>query len=99
MTKFIFILFLISTGAHAEDSKVSGPFGSKSIQISFGSGGVTTKQGGGYICDLNASLGGGHYSEWGETENDAREIVYKKCSGKSGLLLCKRDKVTCKQDK
>jgi hypothetical protein len=72
-------------------------FGSKAIQISADKDGLKRKEGG-YICDLTASLGGAHYSEWGETEDDARTIVWKACSDKSGLLICKKDKVTCKKD-
>lgn len=77
---------------------ISGPFGSKAIQLSIGPAGIVRKEGG-YICDIDTTIGGGHYSEWGETEGDARTIVMKTCSNKSGLLLCKKDKVTCKQDK
>jgi hypothetical protein len=84
--------------AQNKPEAISGPFGSKAIQLSIGSGGITRKEGG-YICDLDATLGGGHYSEWGETEKDAQTIVMKTCSNKSGLLLCKKDKVTCREDK
>jgi hypothetical protein len=99
-TKLLLILVSFwAPGIVGAEEPISGPFGSKPIQISIGSEGIKTKQGGGYVCDLGASLGGGHYSEWGETENDARTIVLKACSDKSGLLLCKKDKVTCKQEK
>jgi len=84
--------------AQTTPNTISGPFGSKPIQLSIGSKGIERKEGG-FICDLDASLGSAHYSEWGETEKDARTIVLKTCSSKSGLLLCKKDKVTCKQDK
>lgn len=77
---------------------ISGPFGSKPIQLSIGANGITRKEGG-YICDLDASIGKAHFSEWGETENDARSIVAKKCYKNAGFLLCKKDKITCKQEK
>ncbi len=94
----LILVFSLVASGQTETKTISGPFGSKPIQLSFGSGGVTRKEGG-FICDLDPSLGGGHYSEWGESEEDARTIVVKKCSSKSGMLLCKKDKATCKPDK
>jgi hypothetical protein len=95
------VALILTQIASADDAPktISGPFGSKPIQLSVSSDGIKQRKEGGYICDLNASLGGGHYSEWGETEDDARTIVTKTCSNKSGLLLCKKDKATCRQDK
>lgn len=106
-SRFIFIhlallLFSLPGISYAEKSSentISGPFGLKPIQLTIGSNGITQNKVPGHICDLDASLGGGHYSEWGQTEEDARSIVTKKCSDKSGMLLCKREKAVCKQDK
>ena len=75
-----------------------GLFGTKPIQIGIDEKGLHKKEGG-FICDLEASLGGAKYSEWGQTEEDARSIVTKKCGDKSGILLCKRDKAKCREDK
>jgi hypothetical protein len=73
------------------------PFGSNPIQLSLDKDGIKQKKEPGFICELDAI--NGHYSEWGETEKDARTIVMNTCSDKSGLLLCKKDKITCKEDK
>jgi hypothetical protein len=92
----------MTNSALAEDNKKQEPislFGSKPIQLELTKEGVQVRKEPGFICDLDASLGGGHYSEWGQTEEDARTIVYKKCSDNSGLLLCKKSKITCKEDK
>lgn len=101
--KFItFIIFALCQSpiiyAQTTPKTISGPFGAKPIQLSIGSNGITKKDGG-FICDLDASLSGKHYSEWGESEADARTIVHKACSKGSGLLLCKKKKITCKEDK
>lgn len=82
--------------AQAEEAISLSPFGSKPIQLGLGVDGIERKEGG-FICDLDAI--NGHYSEWGETEKDARSLVMKTCGDKSGLLLCKKDKVTCQEDK
>lgn len=95
---FLFIFCSLQLLAQTDPPAVISPFGSKPIQLSIGTEGITRKNDG-YICNLEASIGGGKYSEWGETENDARTIVMKTCSNKSGLLLCKKDKITCHQDK
>lgn len=98
---FYLLLSILSVHVWAQSSPppiISGPFGSKAIQLSIDSKGITRKEGG-YICSVKAAVNGAPYSEWGETEKDARTIVLKKCSGKSGLLLCKSDNVTCKEDK
>ena len=91
--RMMFLLGLTSSAAFA----VSGPLGSQPLQISLGSSGVTLKHKDGFTCDLKASAGGGSYSEWGQTENDARGIVFQKCSNKSGILLCSKDKIVCKK--
>lgn len=100
---FIFIIMLalsdLSNAESPKDQTISGPLGSKPIQLSIGSNGITQRKEPGYICDLDASMGGGHYSEWGQTEDDARSIVTKKCASKSGFFLCKKDKAVCKQEK
>jgi hypothetical protein len=100
---FTLLIFSYTSLAEAQTKSspapISGPFGSKPIQLSIGAGGITKRKKPGYTCSLDATIGGGHYSEWGETEKDARTIVMKTCSNKSGLLLCKKDKVTCKQEK
>jgi hypothetical protein len=99
--KFTLLVFNFSAVLHAETPKentIGGFFGSKPIQISIGANGITQNKVPGYICVLDASLGGGHYSEWGQTEEDARSIVTKKCSDKSGLFLCKKNKAVCKLD-
>ena len=94
------MLVAFSQVSVAEEQKktniISGPFGSKPIQLSIGSEGITRKEGG-YICDLESI--GAKYSEWGETEKDARTIVLQACNKKSGILICKKDKITCKEDK
>jgi hypothetical protein len=94
-------VFWMGTVAGADPAATPTPislFGSKAIQLSVDSQGLKQKEGG-FICELDASLGGGHYSEWGETEEDARTIVTKKCSGQSGLLVCKKEKAKCQKDK
>lgn len=85
--------------AQTPPKTISGPFGSKPIQLSIGSDGIKRKEGPGYNCELKASLGDAHYSAWGETEEDARSLVAKSCSDKSGLLLCKKSNATCQQEK
>jgi hypothetical protein len=98
----IFLIISLSNFSFAEPPKentISGPFGLKPIQLSIGANGITQEKIPGFVCDLDASLGGGHYSDWGQTEDDARSIVTKKCSKNSGILLCKKDKAVCKQDK
>jgi hypothetical protein len=94
-----FFILLLSSVSYSEEPAAISPFGSKPIQLSIGPGGITQNKQPGFTCVLDASLGGGHYSEWGQSENDARTIVHQKCSDKSGLLLCKKDKITCQQDK
>jgi hypothetical protein len=74
-----------------------GLFGSKPIQLSVDKAGIKRVEHG-FVCDLDSEVSKVHYSEWGETEKDARIIVKKKCSNSSGLLLCKEDKITCKAD-
>ena len=101
LTILFFLIGLNGSVRAEDDSKnrpIGGLFGAKPIQLSVDSGGVHKKDGG-FICDLDAELGAGHYSEWGETEKDARTIVHQKCSNKSGVLICKKDKIICKQDK
>jgi hypothetical protein len=99
-TKLLLLICSLNISyAESTKEKSISLFGSKPIQISISSEGITQRKEPGYICDLDVSLGGGHYSEWGETEDDARSIVTKKCSGKSGILLCKKEKAICKQDK
>jgi hypothetical protein len=97
------ILFIQVSKAGADSNKeqspIGGLFGSKAIQLSVGADGIKQKKEPGYICDIDATLGGGHYSEWGETEKDARTIVMKTCDKNSGALLCKEEKITCKQEK
>lgn len=96
----IAIIFSFSVYAQQDkDTKKQiniSPFGTKPIQLGIGKHGIERKEGG-YICELDAM--NGHYSEWGETEKDARTLVVKACSRKSGLFLCKEDKVKCKEDK
>ena len=101
ITKIILFIIILSSISHAESAKDNtiSLFGNKPIQINVDSDGITQHKEPGFICDLDASLGSGHYSEWGQTEDDARSIVTKKCSSRSGILLCKRDKAICKQDK
>ena len=99
-TQLILIL-IIAAVAKAEstpEKKSINLFGTKPIQLSVGSNGITQNKEPGYICDLDASLGGGHFSEWGQTEEDSRSIVAKKCSDKAGILLCKKEKAICKKD-
>lgn len=96
----IIVLSFISI-CHADDSQKPIDLfglGTKPIQIGLGKDGLERK-GNGYICDVSATLGNAKYSEWGETEDDARTIVLKKCSANSGVLLCKKDRVTCREDK
>ncbi len=98
-------LLLITAVAVAQTNKEAGkpisigPFGSKPIQLSIDKDGIKKRKEPGHICDLTAAVTGTHYSEWGETESDARTIVTKKCSGDSGLLLCKKEKAICREDK
>ena len=95
------LLFCSSTILFAGDKAESqkpislSPFGTKPIQLSVDKDGIKRKEGG-FVCDLKAF--NGSYSEWGETEDDAKTIVMKTCSDKSGLLLCKKDKITCTKD-
>jgi hypothetical protein len=95
-------LFLLSSNvrAQAEEKKQDTIylFGKKPIQLEPTRNGIKQNKNSGFICELKAKLTGEKFSEWGQTENDARSIVTKKCSGKAGLLLCKRDDATCKQD-
>lgn len=99
--KVLFLIIGLFQYSYAETPKDNSInlFGSKSIQIEINSEGLSKRKEPGYFCDLDASLGGAHYSEWGETEEDARTIVTKKCSAKSGLFLCKKEKAICKQEK
>lgn len=90
---------LDSATAQTPPKTISGPFGSKPIQLSIGSDGIKRKESPGFNCELKASLGDAHYSAWGETEEDARSLVAKACSDKSGLLLCKKANATCQQEK
>lgn len=92
----IFLISCLSVVAAAEETL--SLFGSKPIQLEVGPNGFKQRKEPGYICDLEASLGGAKYSEWGQTEEDARTIVHKKCSDKSGLLICKKDKAKCRQE-
>ncbi len=99
---FIFAITLLIVSRAKAESPPQAPislFGTKPIQLSLDAQKGLVRKEGGFICELAATLGGGHYSEWGETEKDAQEIVLKKCGNSSGLLLCKRDKVTCKEEK
>lgn len=101
MKSILFVLIILTSIAPAKsypEEKSINLFGAKPIQLNIGSEGITQRKEPGFVCDLAASLGGGHYSEWGQTEEDARSIVTKKCSDKSGMLLCKKEKATCKQD-
>ncbi len=101
MFKTICSLIMISTFCTvcaAEEKVISGPFGSAPIQIGFGSKGIEIKKDPGFVCELTAVINGKKYTQWGETENDARSLVHKECSDNSGLLLCKKDKITCKQE-
>ncbi len=98
-TFFVLIILTAITPAKSyPEEKSINLFDAKPIQLNIGSEEITQRKEPGFVCDLVASLGGGHYSEWGETEEDARSIVTKKCSDKSGMLLCKKEKATCKQD-
>jgi len=72
------------------------PFGTKPIQLSIGKDGIKQNKEPGFVCELNAM--NGQYSEWGESERDARDLVHKKCSKKSGLLLCSKKKIKCRQE-
>ncbi|MCC6278723.1 MAG: hypothetical protein IT289_12475 [Oligoflexia bacterium] len=81
-----------------EQTPLSGPFGFKPIQLSIGKDGIKRKEGG-FVCDLSATFGGAHYSEWGETEKDARTIVMKSCEKGSGTLICKADNIKCREEK
>ena len=80
---------------YSDPDVLGGPFGSKPIQISIGSDGITAKKGGGFECHLEAM--NGKYTEWGETEKDAQGMVMRTCGNGSGILLCHRDKITCKE--
>jgi hypothetical protein len=97
MILILIILFFTRVWAGDPPAEIS-LFGSKPIQLSVGKDGIKQNKTPGYVCEVTATLGGGHYSEWGETEKDARTIVMKKCSDESGMLLCKEDRVTCKID-
>jgi hypothetical protein len=99
MAKFIFISAILLAAPSIWAEETIYLFGKKPVNITVGKDGVETQRGGGFICDLAASLGDAKYSEWGKTESDARNIVHKKCSDKSGLLICKKDRVTCREDK
>ncbi|MDZ4675939.1 MAG: hypothetical protein SGI74_00385 [Oligoflexia bacterium] len=99
MNLFTALALLIFINPSFAQAQIISPFGTKPIQLSIGSDGVKQRKEPGYICDIKATVGGGQYSEWGETEKDARTIVKKTCSDKSGLLLCIDDKITCKQEK
>lgn len=90
------IILLFIFNAQAEETL--SLFGSKPIQLEIGKDGVKQRKEPGFICDLTASLGGASYTEWGQTEEDARSLVHKKCSEKSGLLICKRDKASCRKE-
>lgn len=96
MKSFFIIVVLSCCVTNAEEPL--SLFGSKPIQLQLGTNGVTQRKEPGHICDLAASLGGAKYSDWGQTEDDARSLVHKKCSDKSGLLLCKKDKAICRRD-
>ena len=98
MKSFFFLLASLSVSSTVFAEETISLFGTKPIQLSIGADGIKKNDKPGFICDLAASLGGAKYSEWGETEDDARSIVHKKCSDGSGLLLCKRDKAVCRQD-
>jgi hypothetical protein len=99
MTSKSLLIFLLLLPGILSAEETINLFGSKPIQINVGKDGIKTQRGGGFVCDLAATLGGGKYSEWGQTESDARNIVMKICSDKSGSLLCKKDKVVCRQEK
>ncbi len=96
--KFIFISLILTTSTSVNAEETIYLFGKKPVNITVGKDGVETQRGGGFVCDLTASLGGAKYSEWGKTESDARGIVHKVCSDKSGLLICKKDRITCRKD-
>jgi hypothetical protein len=101
MRKFILMTAaLLLCGSAAADPKEKPKeinlFGTKAIQLGVSKDGIKRKEGG-HICELKAINGA--YSEWGETDKDARELVLQKCSKNSGRLLCSRDKITCKEDK
>jgi hypothetical protein len=91
------IFLLINLAVHAEEPL--SLFGSKPIQLEVTDKGLQQRKEPGFICDLKAELSGDKYSEWGQSEKDAQALVHKKCSDKSGLLICKKDKITCRQDK
>lgn len=102
MTKLTFIsvtliFFIFPDSVSAEETIYL--FGKEPVNITADKDGIKTQRGGGWICDLKASLGDAQYSEWGKTESDARGIVHKVCSDKSGLLICKKDRITCHEDK
>jgi hypothetical protein len=98
-SKIVFAIAILAASPLLYSQTSLSPFGSKPIQIGIGEDGKLEQKKSGFICDLTASLGSAHYSEWGETEKDAQTIVLKKCQDKSGLLICKRDKITCRVDK
>jgi len=98
-----FVLFVVGDASFSIAAPRPSPspislFGSRPVQLSVGADGIRQRKENGFICDINATIGGGHYSQWGETEQDARTLVYKECCNKSGLLICKKDKITCKED-
>jgi hypothetical protein len=93
------ILSHVNLAGAQSPTPISGPFGSKPIQLSIGAGGITQRKEPGWNCDIDTTIGGGHYSDWGQIEKDAREIVLQECNKKSGMLICKKEKITCKQEK
>lgn len=73
-------------------------FGKKPIQIEVNKEGLKQNKEPGYNCELKAKLSGEKFSDWGQTEKDARSLVAKKCADKAGLLLCKEKEAVCKKE-
>ncbi|MDZ4678766.1 MAG: hypothetical protein SGI74_14815 [Oligoflexia bacterium] len=97
----ILILLILPFQMKAEEKKPETIylFGKKPIQLEATKDGIKQNRNPGFVCELKAKISGEKFSEWGQTEEDARLIVAKNCSDKAGLLLCKKENATCIQDK
>lgn len=98
MTTIALSLAIFLSQASAEEKKPETIylFGQRPIQLEATKDGIKQNKDPGFVCELKAKITGEKFSEWGQTEDDARSIVTKKCSDKAGLLLCKRDEASCK---